>query len=76
MTETAGFFILYPAGRLTGGSPNRRRTGSQSLMRAIRPDGTWAVPGETGELVIKGEAVIKGYMNQEDNENAFIEGAG
>lgn len=74
MSETAGFFTFT---RLTDSHEIIAQTeGSPadgSFMRAIRPDGTWADPGETGELVVKGDAVIQTYMNPEDNINVFLE---
>ncbi len=74
MSETAGFFTFtrvtdpHQIVAETEGSP-----AEGSFMRAIRPDGTWADPGETGELVIKGDAVIPTYMNPEDNAGVFLE---
>ena len=74
MSETAGFFTFtrvtdpHEIIAKTEGAP-----ADGSFMRAIRPDGTWADPGEIGELVLKGDAVIPTYMNPEDNIGVFLE---
>ncbi len=53
------------------GSIGREITGVQ--VRIMRPDHSFAKPGEIGEIVIRGHNVMKGYhKDQLATENAFI----
>lgn len=53
------------------GSIGREVTGVQ--VRIMRPDRTFAKPGEIGEIVIRGHNVMKGYhKDQLATENAFV----
>jgi len=75
MSETAGFFTFtkkdddFDTIIATEGPP---APGFE--MKAIRPDNTWCDAGEVGELLIKGDSVIRSYMDEKDNEGAFYEG--
>lgn len=53
------------------GSIGREVSGTQ--VRVMRPDHSFAAPGEVGEIVIRGHNVMKGYhKNQLATENAFV----
>ena len=75
MSETGGFFTLTTADDdidtviATEGAP---APGFE--MKAIRSNNTWCDAGEVGELLIKGDSVIKSYMDEKDNEGAFYKG--
>ncbi|WP_369373102.1 long-chain fatty acid--CoA ligase [Promicromonospora sp. Populi] len=65
-TETApGVFLLLP-------EDSERRPGSAGLeqfwaeARIVLPDGGSAAPGETGEVLVQGPNVMRGYWNQPD----------
>jgi len=46
-----------------------------SRVRVLRDDNTDAAPGEPGEIVIKGDQVLKGYWNNpKATEESFIDG--
>jgi len=40
-------------------------------VRIVLPDGRLAAPGETGEVRVRGEAVFKGYTDENLNSEAF-----
>jgi fatty-acyl-CoA synthase len=75
MSETAGFFTFtkpdddFQTIIETEGPP-----ALDFQMRVIRLDDTWAPPGEVGELLIRGDSVISGYMDEKDNAGAFHQG--
>jgi len=75
MSETAGFFTFtrpdddFQTIIETEGPP-----ALDFQMRVLRPDNTWAAPGEVGELLIRGDSVISGYMDEKDDEGAFYQG--
>jgi clorobiocin biosynthesis protein CloN4 len=43
-------------------------------VRAVRPDGAAAGPGETGELVVEGPTVMRGYWGAPDLEGPYRTG--
>ncbi len=75
MSETAGFFTFTkPSDPLdivakTEGAPWK---GFQ--LKIKKTNGEWAKTGEVGELLVKGDSVIKTYMDEEDNVGTFEDG--
>jgi len=74
LTETSPVVCWNP-------DAERNRPGSIGLpiwgvrMRIMREDGTFAGPGEEGEIVIRGHNVMKGYLNlPEVNQEVFRHG--
>ncbi|WP_237170056.1 AMP-binding protein [Pandoraea faecigallinarum] len=71
MTETAAPVFSNPF------DPSKRRIGSIGVpsggqARVIRRDGSQAGPGETGELVLRGAQVMRGYYKRpDDTADAF-----
>jgi len=62
---------ITPAMPQRPGSIGREISGVQ--VRIMRPDHTFANPGEVGEIVIRGHNVMKGYhKNQLATQNAFV----
>lgn len=75
MSETAGFFTFTrPDDALEVAADTEGAPGQGFEMKALKPDGTWARTGEIGELLIKGDSVISGYMDAENNRDAFHDG--
>lgn len=74
LTETSPVVCWNP-------NPERNRPGSIGLpiwgvrMRIMREDGSFAAPGEEGEIVIRGHNVMKGYLNlPEITQEVFRQG--
>jgi long-subunit acyl-CoA synthetase (AMP-forming) len=43
--------------------------------RIVREDGTDAATGETGELWLRGDSIVRGYWNNSQaNANTFVDG--
>ncbi len=75
MTETAGFFTLTALNdevKLIAETEGAPRGDSQ--MKVLNPEGNWAEPGVIGELIVKGDQVIKGYLDSEDDASTFADG--
>ena len=75
MTETTPMgTTLQPADF----SPRKESIGKPHVnisIRIVREDGSEAGPGETGEILMKGPTVAKGYFNDPENtKNTFREG--
>lgn len=75
MTETSGFFTftklddsLEVVAR-TEGTPYHAFD-----MKILRSDGQWAAAGEVGEMLVRGDSVISGYLEPEDNKGSFLDG--
>ncbi len=70
MTECLGITTLKPFDHVLDGKPQQVRrlssAGQASLgvaLRVARDDGSDAVPGEIGEILIKSDAMMLGYWN-------------
>lgn len=75
LTETAGFFTFTsPDDPLETVAQTEGTPGRGFQMRVLREDGSGAKTGEIGELLVKGESTIKGYLDPQDNTGAFHEG--
>ncbi|EKN70640.1 AMP-dependent synthetase and ligase [Neobacillus bataviensis LMG 21833] len=75
MTETSGFFTFTKPNddinivANTVGAP-----GDGYQMKILKTNDTWAQTAEIGEILVKGDSVISGYLNEEDNKNSFYNG--
>lgn len=75
MTETSGFFTFTKVGdsvekiTRTEGEP-----GPGFEMAIMKTDGTTATTNEVGEIWVKGESVIKSYLDVKDNASSFSNG--
>lgn len=74
LTETSPVVSWNP-----GGEKNRPGTLGIPIwgvrMRIRREDGSWAAQGETGEIVVRGHNVMKGYLNcPETNARVYRDG--
>ena len=69
LTETTGAICLLPAAQHVPGSPRLRSCGKPVYgidVRIAGPDGEPLPPGEVGEILIRGDAVMKGYWRLPD----------
>lgn len=62
LTETSPVVSFNRPGMHRLGSIGKPVWGCQ--VRIMRPDGSFAPPGEKGEIVVRGHNVMKGYRNQ------------
>jgi long-chain acyl-CoA synthetase len=60
-TETAAIISTTPRGHARPGSVGRPAPGV--AVRIERPDGSAAVPGEEGEICVRGPVLMSGYWN-------------
>ncbi|MBI2423254.1 MAG: long-chain fatty acid--CoA ligase [Candidatus Hydrogenedentes bacterium] len=73
LTETSPVVSFNP-------SPEKNRPGSIGLpiwgveVQIMRPDGTFAKPGEEAEIVIRGHNLMKGYLNAPEATEAIFQG--
>ena len=75
MSETAGFFTFTkPDDPLEIAAETEGAPGSGFQMKVRKDDGTWAQPGEVGELLVRGDSVIAGYLDEESNRDSFTNG--
>jgi fatty-acyl-CoA synthase len=75
MSETAGFFTFTkPDDPLEIAANTEGAPGIGLQMKIVKIDGTQAQPGEIGEMLVKGDSVISGYMDEESNKDAFVDG--
>jgi len=72
MTETCGFATMNPPGRDKIGSAGLPIAG---VELGVRPwsgkQGVQCQANEIGEVVVRGAAVMRGYLQAEHNQNAF-----
>ncbi|NKQ58048.1 long-chain fatty acid--CoA ligase [Amycolatopsis sp. K13G38] len=63
LTEGGGFCLQVPRDRVAEkiGSSGRPLLGQQ--VKVLRADGTETVPGQVGELAVKGENIMKEYLD-------------
>jgi long-chain acyl-CoA synthetase len=62
-TETTGFATMAPASDRPGAA-GRPLPGVRLSIES--PDGTWARPGESGEIVLQGPCIFSGYWRRPD----------
>jgi len=75
MSETAGFFTFTgPNDDFQTIIESEGAPAPGFDMKVIRNDGTDADTGEVGELLVKGDSVINGYMDKKDDEGVFTDG--
>ncbi len=75
MSETAGFFTFSrPDDPLEKVATTEGVPGDGFQMKIRKVEGSWAAPGETGEMLVKGDSVISTYMDPGDNEGTFVDG--
>jgi long-chain acyl-CoA synthetase len=72
MTETAGYGVAFKWKehlKALAGSPKRLKAAGRVVpgmqLKVVRPDGTEAPLGETGEVIMRGDNVMTGYLNNE-----------
>jgi len=70
MTECGGCIISPPFEKHRPGTLGKPVCGAEAKI--ISDDGSQLAPGETGELVIKTKALMRGYWNDEQNTAAVI----
>ncbi|REB08764.1 long-chain fatty acid--CoA ligase [Sporosarcina sp. BI001-red] len=75
MTETSGFFTFTnvgdPVERIT---KTEGKPGPEFEMAIMQADGTTATPHGVGEIWVKGDSVIKSYLDTKDNASSFSNG--
>ena len=75
LTETTGAICLLPAAEHVPGSPRLRSCGKPVYgidLRIAGEDGASLPPGEVGEILIRGDAVMKGYWRLPEASAAAI----
>ena len=72
MSETAGFFTFTkPLDSLDVVAKTEGAPWKGFELKIKKTTGEWAKTGEVGELLVKGDSVIKTYMDPEDNKGTF-----
>jgi long-chain acyl-CoA synthetase len=76
-----GYGLTEASPVISANTPKRHKFGTSGVLmgsidvRIVRPDGTEAAVGETGEIVIRGGSVMKGYFkNPEATAKALRDG--
>lgn len=77
-----GYGLTEAAPIISSNTPSKHKFGTSGILaptvecRILRPDGSECAIGETGEIVIRGENVMKGYFhNPEASAKALRDGA-
>lgn len=77
-----GYGLTEAAPVISSNTPSKHKFGTSGIVapsvqcRILRPDGSECAVGETGEIVIRGENVMKGYFrNPEATAKALRDGA-
>ena len=77
LTESCGFATITPAAASVEVIANTSGVAIPGTeVRCIGPDGQPVAPNETGEIVIRGYNVMRGYFNDEDATRATIDADG
>jgi len=71
-TETAAIISTSPRGQVRVGSVGRPAPGVE--VRIEQPDGAAAVPGEEGEICVRGPVLMTGYWNAEQETAQVMRG--
>lgn len=75
MTETNGAITLAIGEDLLGAPTSCGRAVATTEIRLMADDGSWAAPGEDGEICVRGATIMSGYDNRpEANAEAFRNG--
>ncbi len=75
MSETAGYFTFTdPKSDIEFLAKSEGAPGEGLEMRILRKDRSWADVNEVGEMLVKGDTVMKSYMDKGDNQKAFHDG--
>jgi len=75
MSETAGFFTFTkPSDPLEIVAQTEGAPWKNFGLKIKKTTGEWAQSGEVGELLVKGDSVIRTYMDPEDNSGTFEDG--
>lgn len=75
MTETAGFFTFTDLKDSTlVVSETEGKPGFGNEMKIVTTNGDLAEENEIGEIVVKGDSVIKSYLDEKHNESSFLDG--
>ncbi|MBI4518105.1 MAG: fatty acid--CoA ligase [Deltaproteobacteria bacterium] len=75
LTETTGAICYLPAADHLPGSARLKSAGQPAFgidIRTVNASGDLCSPGEVGEIVVRGDAVMKGYWNQPEATRAAI----
>lgn len=75
LTESCGFFTFSkPSDDLEVAKETEGTPAPGFEMKAVKSDGSEAETGEVGELWIKGDSLMKGYLDEERTEEAMEDG--
>ena len=73
MSETAGFFTFtLPDDPVERAEKTEGKPAPGFEMKIVDPMGNDLPVGEVGEMCVRGDSVISGYMDPEDNKNVFL----
>ncbi|MCP5090024.1 MAG: acyl--CoA ligase [Gammaproteobacteria bacterium] len=75
MTETNGAITLAIGEDLLSAPTSAGKAVATTEIRLMADDGSWAAPGEDGEICVRGATIMSGYDNHpEANAEAFKDG--
>lgn len=73
LTETAGFVTLTDLGMSVSEITNTVGKPFPSFdVRTVDDDDEFLPEGETGELIVRGDGVMQGFLNSEHTQEAFV----
>jgi long-chain acyl-CoA synthetase len=79
MTETGGFatFLRWRDHLVSGPKASRLRSAGQAAfgneIRVVQPDGTDAVTGTIGEIIVRSDFLMRGYLNNPEATAAALQ---
>jgi long-chain acyl-CoA synthetase len=75
MTEPTGFFTYTPLNETVDLiAKTEGVVGADYQLRIVKSDGEIANTNESGEIIVKGDVVIKTYLDEEHNQDVFVDG--